>query len=270
MIPNQSQVDNSGVVLPVQSSRRDASWVRIAYEHVVFWGALAVLVSTGLGLTLFAQVARAALPKRLSARLGQGFLFHFFGGYFRALQASGLFRFELAALDLLRDEAPLVIVSNHPALLDAMLVASRLPNVVGIMKADVRLNPVFGGGALLAGYCRGDRPLEMVHAMVEATRDGQHVLVFPESTRTVQRPVNPFKGNFALIAKQAQVPVQTLILETDSAFLGKGWPLARKPPMPVCFRARLGKRFAPSEDAKTLLRDVEAYFHAELGAGPQR
>jgi Tat protein secretion system quality control protein TatD with DNase activity len=37
-------------------------------------------------------------------------------------------------------------------------------------------------------------------------------------------------------AVAAQVPVKTILIETDTAYLSKGWPLFRKPPMSIHYR----------------------------------
>jgi len=63
---------------------------------------------------------------------------------------------------------------------------------------------------------------------------------FPKAPAPTSRPVNPLQGSIGLIARHAQVPVQTVLIETDSLYLSKGWPLFRKPPMPIHYRARLG------------------------------
>ena len=249
--------------------RRMPGFARLVWEHVVFWGGIAALAAAGITVTLLAIVAAPFLTKVRRVWMGQRILNGFFRRYFRLLAATGLFRFDLDELTSLTRERPMVLVANHPALLDAMLVAARVPNVVGIMKANVRLSPIYAGAASLAGYARADRPIEMIHAMVNALGAGHHVLVFPESTRTVRRPVNPFKGDFALIAKQARVPVQAIVIETDSPYLGKGWSTLRKPPMPVCFKVRLGRRFDGCTDVKPFAREVEAYFASELVGSPR-
>lgn len=245
----------------------ESSWRQVAVDATVFMAAIGALTAYGLSMTLAYLPSRLLLPRAVRSRWAQRIMTAFFRRYFDAINATGRATFDLSALDALREQPPMVIVANHPALLDAMMFASRLPRMVCIMKADVRLNPVFGGAAALSGYWRADRPIEMLHAMNEALAAGQHVLIFPESTRTTQFPVNPFKGNFALIAKQARVPVQTVFIETDTRFLGKGWPLLRKPPCPFRFVLRLGRRFPYASSPKRLLRDVEAYFRSELGAG---
>ena len=68
------------------------------------------------------------------------------------------------------------------------------------------------------------------------------LLLFPEGTRTTRAPINPLVRQRRLIAKRAGVPVQTLVIETDSPFLSKGWPLFRRPTLPITYRVRLGRR----------------------------
>lgn len=244
----------------------ESSWRRVTVDAAAFVAAIGALTLYGLSMTLAYLPARLVLPRALRVRWAQRVMTAFFRRYFDAINASGRATFDLGALDALRDAAPMVIVANHPALLDAMMFAARLPRMVCIMKADVRLNPVFGGAASLAGYWRADRPIEMLHAMNRALAEGQHVLIFPESTRTTHFPVNPFKGNFALIAKQARVPVQTVFIETDTPFLGRGWSLLKKPPCPFRFTLRLGRRFQYEANAKRLLAEVEGYVRSELGS----
>ena len=77
--------------------------------------------------------------------------------------------------------------------------------------------------------------------------------------------MNAFRTGFAPIARRAGVPVQTVIIETDTRYMRKGWPLLRRPEFPLVYRVRLGKRFAPRDDSKALVAEVEAYFRAELG-----
>jgi 1-acyl-sn-glycerol-3-phosphate acyltransferase len=104
------------------------------------------------------------------------------------------------------------------------------------------------------------------HAVADLKAGGQLVL-FPEGTRTTHRPINPFRPGFTVIAKMARAPIQTVIIDTRSPYLGKGWPLWRLPPLPIEFSVRLGRRFEPADDPAAQLREIEAYIAHELG-GP--
>ena len=187
--------------------------------------------------------------------------------YLASLGLSRRFSFDLQALDALRDEPSLIIAPNHPCLLDAVMVMSRLPNVACVLKAELMNNIFLGAGARLARYIRNEPVRRMVQ---QATLDfgcGSHLLLFPEGTRTTSYPVNPFKGSIGLISNHAQVPVQTILIETDSRYLSKGWSLFRKPPLPIRYRIRLGRRFDPPQDARRFTAELEHYFAHELLQG---
>jgi 1-acyl-sn-glycerol-3-phosphate acyltransferase len=188
--------------------------------------------------------------------------------YWRCARASGLMRLEADALDVLRDHSGgLIIAANHPSLLDALMLVARLPRSVCVMKGELMRNIFLGAGARLAGYIVNDSPRQMIRAAVDSLRAGGQLIVFPEGTRspTPQR-VHPFRPGLTLIAQRAGVPIQTVLIETDSPYLGKGWPLWRLPPVPIVFRARLGARFEPDGDHDALLARLEDYFRKELGS----
>ena len=60
------------------------------------------------------------------------------------------------------------------------------------------------------------------------------------------------------------MPVQTVFIETNSGFLGKGWSLLWTPKMPITYRVRLGKRFDPPQHTARFVSELEQYFQAEL------
>lgn len=227
-----------------------------------------LLIQLGL-MSLLWNLLSALLYPLLSARRGQTFgragIAHVYRHFWSVAGFVGLLRVDSGELDALRDEPTgLIIAANHPSMLDALLIVARLPRGVCVMKAELMRNPFLGGGARLARYIRNDSPRKMIRGAVANLRAGAHLVLFPEGTRTVRRPINPFRPGLTLIAHLADVPIQTVFIETDSPYLGKGWPIWRKPPMPVVFRLRLGQRFAPQADHAALLRRLERYFIEEL------
>ena len=177
-------------------------------------------------------------------------------------------RVDAGALDALRGETGgLIVAANHPTMLDAMLVVARLPRSVCVMRADLMRNVFLGPGARLASYIGNDSGRSMVRQSVAALRQGHPVILFPEGTRTSTPPLNAFKPGITLIAKMAQVPIQTVLIRSESPYLRKGWPLLRVPPEVVLIRVTLGQRFQASDDRRGALRQIEAYFARELGAG---
>lgn len=234
------------------------------YDHLVIYGGVTLL---GVLCLLWTPIALLLYPL-LTARAGRALARYVtmlgFRFYLACLAFSGRFRFDMAALDALRDAPPLIIAPNHPSMLDALMVISRLPNVACVIKASLMNNFFLGAGARFARYIRNGSAWPMAHLAVADVKAGSHLLLFPEGTRTVRSPVNPLKGSVALIACHAKVPVQTVLIETDSLYLSKGWGLFRKPPMPIHYRVRLGKRFEPPQDVHAFMAELEHYFSHEL------
>ncbi len=215
-------------------------------------------------VTLLALPIRASLPRALSKRIGRKLISLVFRFYLRILVLMGACRFDLTELDALKGAPAMIIAPNHPSLLDAVMIFSRLPDVACIMKAEIVNSFFFGAGARLAGYIRNMPLRTMVQSAVTDLNQGSHLLLFPEGTRTTQFPLGPLQGTAGLIAKQASVPVQTVFIETDSGFLGKGWSLLWTPKMPITYRVRLGKRFESPRNTAHFASELEAYFQAEL------
>ena len=238
------------------------------YEYGALLFGLGLLATISLTWSLLAVPLYYVLPKRLANPLGRWAITTIFRIYLGALGLIGAYRFDIRALDALRAERPLVIAPNHPCLLDALMVISRLPNLACIMKADILDNVFLGTGARLAGYIRNDAQPSMIKQAVAELKSGSHLLLFPEGTRTTRWPINPCTGATALIAGRAQAPIQTVLIETDSAYLGKGWPLLRRPTLPITYRIRLGRRFDPPEQARDLTEELERYFLDELRSAP--
>jgi 1-acyl-sn-glycerol-3-phosphate acyltransferase len=238
--------------------------LRAVYEY--FW-LIAGHAYFALGCAVLGTLAFLlswVLPSSAGERIGVLLTGALFRSFLSLLRASGLVKLDLAALDRLRGAGGIIIAPNHPCLMDAVFVLSRVPEGACIMKAELWNSPVLAGGARLARHIRNDSPTRMVREAARKLDAGRPVLIFPEGTRTRGQPVNRFKAGIALIAKQAGAPVQTVFIEANSAFLGKGWPLLKRPMFPVVYRVRLGRRFAPSHDARAFLTELEGYYRDEL------
>lgn len=242
--------------------RQGVCWV--AYERLAMGLGLGLLALGCLVWLPFAALLHALLPRRIGQRLGRSAIHGGFSFYVGVLESLCGCHFDLAELDQLRDQGPLLLAANHPSLLDAVLILSRLPDTVCVMKAALMRNPLFGAAARLACYIRNDSPLAMVVDADEALRRGSHLLIFIEGTRTGEFPLDPCLPTAGLISRRSRVAVQTLLIEFSIPYLGKHWPLSRRPTLPLYGRVRIGRRFSPSADVATTTREIEAYFRTEL------
>ena len=234
-------------------------------RRLLFAILIAQLGLMSLVWSVVAPMISLLLPRRLGTRVGRWGIFAIYHSLWASATRIGMMRIDAGALDALHDEpGGLIVAANHPTMLDALVIVARLPRGVCVMKAELMRNIFLGAGARLARYIRNDAGRAMVRDAVASLKEGGQLILFPEGTRTVRPPVNEFKPGIALIAHLAHVPIQTVLIESDSPYLTKGWPLLRPPPAPVVIRVRLGERFAPDADHRALRRRLEAYFHREL------
>jgi 1-acyl-sn-glycerol-3-phosphate acyltransferase len=238
--------------------------LRILYEYFALYSSLTLLGLICLTWSVFALPLYFILPRRLGTRVGRAGITYGFRLYAWSLSITRTYLLDLRAVDALRGGPPVILAPNHPALIDALLILTRHTNLVCVMKSRLMDNVFLGAGSRLARYVRNDSSRQMVKESVAHLKLGGVLLLFPEGTRTTRLPINPLVGSVGLIAKHAGVPVQTLIIETDSPFLSKGWPLFKRPRLPIVYRVRLGERFAPPTDAAAFTAQLERYYREAL------
>jgi 1-acyl-sn-glycerol-3-phosphate acyltransferase len=238
--------------------------LKIIYEYFALYSSLTLLGLICLTWSVFALPLYFLLPRRIGTAVGRRGIMSGFRLYAWSLSVTRSYRLDLRAIDALRGGPPVILAPNHPSLIDALLILTRHPNIVCVMKSALMRNVFLGSGSRLARYVRNESSRQMVKESVSHLREGGVLLLFPEGTRTTRAPINAFVGSVGLIAKYANVPVQTLMIETDSPFLSKGWPLFRRTRLPITYRVRLGKRFDPPADVPAFTAELEGYYRQAL------
>lgn len=251
---------DDGAIVPARN--RPLRWL---WDTFSFYLVLAILAVCFSGWSLLALPLSLVLPRRMGQRLGQAAINMFFRVFLATMHGLGIARYDLSALETLRDARGVVFAANHLALLDILLLGSRLPRTVCIIKAGLWNNPLLAGGRL-AGYIRNDEAMTLIRRSAEALREGSNLLIFPEGTRQKRGQLGPFRPGFALIARQARAPVQPIFIESNSPYLSKGWPLWRRPPFPLMYRVTLGPRRHVEGRAEAFSEALRAAFLARLQA----
>ncbi len=244
-------------------------WLRAPWDYsmmalgLLYWGVF------GGFLTLIGGPLHRVLSKKSGERLGRFFLHQLFRKFVVLLRASDLVKADLTALDRLKEiQSPFIAAPNHTSLWDVVFIIARLPSAVCVMKKQILMNPLLGGGARLAGYIANDGMTRMVRDASRALTEGGQLLLFPEGTRT--RPdarwINPIKGGCAIIALHSQVPVYPIFIRSDSRFAQKGWPLWRRPVFPIHMRFDLGEPLVPQpgETSQNFTARLAAVYEREL------
>lgn len=235
-----------------------------AYEALVMVVGLGSFALLCIGAIPLFALYRLGLPRRSHRRAVRVTISRGFRGYLRMLGALCAIHSDTRELETLRSAGPLIIIANHPSLLDAVVLISRLPNATCIMKSGLLANPLYGFAARMAGYVsNADAERMLAHSRNELAL-GSSFVFFPEGGRSREFPVSRFSGACVLLSRLTKTPIQTVFLDFSSPYLGKRWGLFTPPVLPLRIRARLGRRFAPEEMHPAARGELERYFQAEV------
>ncbi|MGC2108695.1 MAG: lysophospholipid acyltransferase family protein [Candidatus Korobacteraceae bacterium] len=125
---------------------------------------------------------------------------------------------ERRGLENLRAGQNYIVMSNHSSNLDPPVLIPSVPGRCSVLvKKEVFRIPILGTGMRLAQLVpvdRGDRDaaIESIHAATGVLRQGLHMLVFPEGTRSSDGRLLPFKKGPFHLAMESGVPVLPVTL----------------------------------------------------------
>lgn len=244
--------------------------LRSVYHLLAYYVTLLLFGLGGLGLSLCSLLAGgrpagAATERRFQRLIHRHFaVFHWWCARMRLVYVRyhGFERLPRGGV---------VLVANHPALIDITCLLARLPEALCIFKPAIRRNPVLGAAARRAGYLGSDGGLELVRDAAAKVASGRTLVIFPEGTRTPpDTRLLPFKPGFVLIAQRARVPIQLVRITTDSDVLTKGRAWWRLPKFPANVDLTLGPLIPadPGVSSRELMTTIEAWFRDQLTPVP--
>lgn len=123
----------------------------------------------------------------------------------------------------------LLILANHPTLIDVVFLVSLLPNADCVVKSAVARNPFMRGPVRAAGYVANDDGAGLVEDCIAAVRAGGNLVIFPEGTRTVRGQAPKLQRGAANIAVRGRIDVTPVRITCTPMTLGKGEKWYRVP-----------------------------------------
>jgi 1-acyl-sn-glycerol-3-phosphate acyltransferase len=196
--------------------------------------------------------------------------------YIRTMRAIGTLTYDGEGLDELRRERGVLVVANHPSLLDIVFIMSFMDRTQCVVKSGVWRNPFMRGVVKATGYIvnRGD-PEQLLQDCVAAVRAGNNLVIFPEGSRTPPGVKRVYQRGFAHVALRAGVPVRLVTVHCDPPTLLKGEPWYRIPHRKPHWTIRVHERIQAPEDldrmepalaVRRLVSRVEQRIEEELAA----
>jgi len=186
------------------------------------------------------------LGGRLQSRdlLAQRVIHHAFRVFVRLGSWLGLLGLEERGTARLSQRGVLV-VANHPTLLDVVYLISRMPQADCVVKAQAWSNPALRGIVRIAGYIPnldGERAIEQCAKRLAA---GRSLVVFPEGSRSPVRGLGRFHRGWAHMALCSRAPILPVLIRCDPPALKRGQAWYKLPNARLEFRLEVGEPIDP-------------------------
>lgn len=158
-----------------------------------------------------------------------------FRGYVDLMRMLGVLRYEVRGVEKL-DRDGLLILANHPTLIDTVFLMAFVKNADCIVKGALWNNPFTRGPVRAAGYINNEGGAQLVDDCIASLRRGNNLIVFPEGTRTPGNGVISMKRGAANIAVRGARDMTPVLIRCEPATLGKGEKWWRVPSRRVLIR----------------------------------
>ncbi len=235
--------------------------LRRAYYRLAYYLSWALFFGVGVPFNLVC-LPLLLLPRRHERAMRRA-LRALFDFWMRWFHVSGVVRIVWQGCD-----APFtpgtIYIANHPTLVDAPILLSRIPDAICIFKPALMRNPAVGPVTILAGYAAGNSRRGMIRGVAPQIAAGQSHGNFLGGTRTEPgQPLNPLKPGFALIAARAKAPVQLLVIRAPGDLVPRRRPWWKAPDVaPSTVTVSLDRRwpYDPARSPHALTDAVAAHL----------
>lgn len=166
-----------------------------------------------------------------------------------------------------------LVLANHPALIDVLMILAVMPNLCCVMKSDLSGHPILGLLIRNLNYLSNDNPeLWLVDAQARL-ESGESLLVFPEGTRTKPGQQVTFKLGAVELARRTRVQILPLVVHYNSHYLSKSCPWYELPHDKLTYQLELGPSIStrtaavnstPRLARRWLNQELQRYFRERL------
>lgn len=200
-----------------------------------------------------------------------------FGFYIGALRHLGIISLTINGSERLKAARGVLVIANHPSLLDVVLVVALLPDACCVVKFQIWQSFLLGPLMRLAGYIpNGGDPDVLMQRCRRALHEGGNLVVFPEGTRSVPGVKPRFQRGFAHIATIAESDLQPIVLSCAPPVLLKGQAWYEIPPrrphfqvdvQPIIRTASFLSAQARPRAARAIVAELESFYQWKVSHG---
>jgi 1-acyl-sn-glycerol-3-phosphate acyltransferase len=253
------------------SLRRGWRIFRTGLAFVVFGVGAAVIDALILPALRLVSWRRSDMRRRVQLLIHHAFqLFAWF------MITIGLIRVTWVGRERLRG-GPLLVVANHPTLIDVVLLVAAMPQADCIVKGAAERHLLMRRVVKSAGYIPNDRPDPLIESGTESLRQGRSLLLFPEGTRSPEGRLGAFRRGAARIALRSGRDLVPVVITCSPPTLMKGQPWYDVPACtahvtltveePIRLRDHEASHKPEAAGARELTEYLQSFFERRLHPG---
>ena len=134
-----------------------------------------------------------------------------FRAYIHLLKLMGIMDWEVQGIEKLK-RSGILVVSNHPTLLDVVFLIAFMPNADCIIKSTILKNPVMLGVVSFSGYIKNDSGALLIKDVKKSLNQGNSLIIFAEGTRTnPDKEISFLRGAANIIIRTKTAPTPVII-----------------------------------------------------------
>jgi 1-acyl-sn-glycerol-3-phosphate acyltransferase len=138
-----------------------------------------------------------------------------------SIRGLGLGRVEVEGREWLKYAPGRLVVATHPNYLDAVVLLALLPLADCVIKSGLWRNPFTRAFVIAAGYISNGDPVTVIETCIQAVRNGEILVLFPEGTRTTPGEPLRFKRGAAQIAVRGNLEILPVVMHCSPPALLK-------------------------------------------------
>ena len=244
------------------------------WRLVATGGCFAVFGLGGFALSIMVFPVLRVLPGDARSQRTRKVIHKSFAAFLWLMESVGIMRMEVVGADKLRNCRNVLVLANHPTLIDVVALVALLPMASCVVKQTLWDNAFLGGVVRAAGYISNSDADTLVDDCARDLSAGNPLLLFPEGTRSRPGETLHFQRGAAYIALRSGVPIMPILIDCSPSTLTKREKWYHIPCRRFHLRIEVldlvsASRWIESDEVQTiaarkLTRALETYFTREL------
>jgi 1-acyl-sn-glycerol-3-phosphate acyltransferase len=255
-----------------------------SFNHAWRWLATGISFATfGLGALLFGLLLTpvammAALTpwgrKPATQRMIRRQIGRAMGFFVWLMHALGVLDYRISDAESTSAEGPLLILANHPSLIDVVFLLAMFPESQCVVKRALWHNPFTHFIMRSSGYISNSDPAEILVKGLSSLERGNTLILFPEGTRSVPGEPLKFMAGAATMAVRSGCDILPVLIQVSPTTLTKADRWYQVPASKVLIQLQVLPRrrpdaamlteFGQRQGARVFNQELQDWFETEL------